>query len=230
MRVLVLCALAACSYPEKEYAFSCVGAPPPTTAPNVVKLLGMTIDAGSSMPVPGVMVTLEMNTVGVAAPVTTNETGSFSFSQMTGNAPVDGLDLHAQIAGFAETYFYPPHPVSADFTANLALVSTVQQGALAMGFGIALDPGSGQALLTINDCAGLPLSGAMVTSSSGSVHYFSGVSPDPMANATDATAVVLVANMAPGPVTLTATVDGHTLPARDFTVVAGKWVETLIQP
>ena len=230
MRALILCALAACSYPEKEYAFSCVGAPPPAAVPTVVRLLGTTIDAGSSMAVPGVMVTLEENTSPFQGPVTTTQSGSFSFSLQTTGTPVDGLDLHAQIPGFADTYYYPAHPVTGDFAASLALVSDPQQAALAMGFGITLDAGSGQALFTVNDCDGIALPGATVTATSGTVHYFAGIMPAPTAMATDPGGVVLVANMTPGPVTITATADGHVLPPRNFMVVGGKFIETLIQP
>ena len=216
MRALVLVvalgSLAGCLYPDKEYAYSCVGQPAPTTAPEFVHIRGVTADPELMMPIPGVTVTLQQN--GQLLNSTTSDAmAGFSFMLYTGKQPVGGLDLYAKGPGLIDSHFIPPRPVSGDLDVSLGLLSTQEQMVLAGDSGVTFTPGMGSVLLNAQDCNGQGLPGATITppAAGGTVVYFNGIIPSKTATQTDDGGVALVANLAPGTVTLTAQVDGKTL-------------------
>ena len=239
MRALVVlaCALAfaACVYPDKQFdgPYSCVGAPPPTTANPLVKLGGTAVDPSNLSPLAGVSIDVEdaqMNTI--FGPNTTDASGAFSFSMNTNGTPVDSIELHATAANHATIYFYAPRPITQDLATKLAMLSSLEQASLAADAGLTFNTADGNMLLTINDCNDAPIAGATVSSTpAGAVRYFDGVMPSPTATATDAGGVVLIANLpTTGKVTVTATAGGMQLPPRSFTVVANTFIETSIVP
>ncbi len=232
---LVLCVLAACTYPEKQFAgpYSCFGAPPPTSADMLVKLEGITLEPSDLTPLAGVMVTLQdRNMSPIAAPITTDATGGFSFMLNTNGTPVDGVYIAASASGRVKTFHAPARPVTEDLTIPFAVLSTMQSSSLALGaLGMPFTAGTGAVLVTVEDCNGEGLAGATLASvPAGAIRYFDGIMPSMAATATDAGGVALVATLPPGKVTLTATVGERTLPSRTFTIVADSFIQTDIQP
>ncbi len=232
MRALALCALVACTYPEKQFdgPFTCLGAPPPNTAKTLVNIHGHVVEPSNLSPIAGATVALQSVQTTLFTQ-TTDGSGSFGFTFNTNGTPADGLDLLASASGRADTYFYPSRPVTDDIDTELALLSTNEVMALALGAGVQFDSSHGAALLTVDDCNAAPLAGAVVsTSPAGTVRYFDGVNPSMTATSTDIGGVTLIAGLPPGQVTVSTTVQNHQLPDRKFAVVANTFVETLIQP
>jgi hypothetical protein len=237
MRVLVgaLCALAACTYDEKvfEGPFTCFGAPAPTTAERLVNIHGHVFEPKDLSPIANATVMLQnAQMMSVFNPVTTDATGAFSFAFNTNGTPAVGLDLLASASGRTSMYFYPTRAVTADIDEEIALLSPPEVGSLGTGGNVTLpDPANGAALLTIADCNGSFLAGAVVTTSpAGVVRYFKGVQVSSSTTETDGGGVALVAELPPGPVTVTVTVQGMTLPTHMITSVANTLMQTTIEP
>jgi hypothetical protein len=86
-------------------------------------------------------------------------------------------------------------------------------------------------LLTIQDCNGIAVTGATVSSMpAGPVRYVEGIMPSMTATATDVTGVAVIGNLPPGTVTVTTTVDGMMFRPRQLEVVADSFLETEIMP
>lgn len=231
----VLAALAACTYPEKQFEgpYTCLGDPPPTTADKLVAIRGQVVNPSDLAPLSGVSVSLLTRTMTIiSGPITTGATGGFEFSLNTNGTPVDGIYLDASASGRVRTFYAPPRPVTEDLEIGFALLSSMQADNLALGaLGAPFTAGKGSVLLTINDCNGKPISNATLSSvPAGDIRYFDGIMPSMTASKTDAGGVALVANLPPGGVMLTVTAGGKTFPARSFNIVADTFIQTIIQP
>lgn len=231
---LLVCVLAACTYPEKQFAgpFTCVGAPPPTSAEMLVTLQGTAVDPSTLSPLADVMITLQDRNMSPISSLTTDASGGFSFMLNTNGTPVDGVYLAASASGRVDTFHAPSRPVTEDLTIPFAVLSTMQSSSLALGaLGMPFTAGTGAVFVTVADCNDRPIAGATVASSpAATVRYFDGIQPSMSATATDAGGVTLIANIPPGKVTLTVTLGERTFPARSFTVVADSFIQTHIQP
>jgi hypothetical protein len=238
MRVFLLCAMVACTYPEKELLgpLTCFGEPAPTTADPLVKITGTTTDPQDLTVVPGVTVALQDATMGTISSTISDANGRFSITLNTNGTPVTNVNLMASAFGRINTYYFPSRPFTHDFeiTPGLQVISSSESSLLAEIAGFTFTPGDGQILLSVNDCIGGPqngLSGATLTSSPpGTVRYFMGIQPSPTLTATDPGGVAMMANLPPGKVTLTATVGALTLPSHTVTAVADAFTLTEIQP
>jgi hypothetical protein len=233
MRALVLCTLVACTYPEKQFygPFTCLGAPRPTTAKPIVSVHGTVVEPANQMPLAGASVAFQAGQMTTLFTATTDSSGSFSFSFNTSGTPADGLDLMVSASGRVTAYTYPSRPVTDDIEADPAPLTTVEAMALGSGAGVQIDASHGAAVVTIEDCNGSALAGAVVsTSPAGAVRYFNGENPSMTATETDNGGLVLVAQLPPGLVTFSTTVQGKQLPDRHFTVVANTFIQTFIQP
>lgn len=226
--------VAACTYPEKQFAYSCFGAPPPTTADLFVRLQGDTIDPLERKPLAGVMVSfLDRNMSTIDGPITTDVNGGFAFTLPTNGTPVDGLYFAATASDRIPTFLALSRPVTQDdLTIEYAVLSTMQASSVAVGaLGMPFTQGSGSVFVTVRDCNDQPISGATVASvPAGTVRYFDAVQPSMTRTATDGGGVALVANLPPGNVTLTVTADDRTFPARTVIAVADSFIQTIIQP
>ena len=228
-------ALAACTYPEKELStpFGCLGDPPPTTAASIVNLQGVVVEASQQAPLADVSVRLlDRNMSPITGPLTTDASGRASFSLTTGGVPVERVYLSATATGRVTTFQTNVRHIADDVVIAIGLASTIQRDALATGaLGRPFTPGTGVVLLFVTDCNDKRLANATLTSvPAGDVRYFEGVMPSITATATDAAGVAMVANLPPGMVTLTATVDGMTFPSRSFLVVVDAFVQTVMVP
>jgi hypothetical protein len=236
--VLVLCALAACSYPEKVMIdatgtpYGCLNAPPPTTAANPIVVSGTVDDAFTMTPVANAAVAGQLS--GVTTPIFVDHTdasGKFRQSQATNGAPLSWF-FHISDNGYIDTYYYPSRPLTHDVSyPSLLLLTSMDMATLASLAQITVNPGDSTALLTVNDCNGTPVAGATIaTTPAGTIRYFNGVQPSTTATATDAGGVVMVANLPPGNVMLSATAGGMAFKAVNFESVAGAIIQTEIQP
>jgi len=229
----VLSALVACTYPEKQFdgPFTCLGAPPATTADPLVNLGGRMIDPQTKMPVGGVTVSLQTAQMATIFTTTSDVTGQFTIPLNTNGTPVSGINLFASAAGKVDSYYFPSRPIAHDLNIGLSVLSTDEAAALAAGAGLAALPGNGTVLLSLNDCLDAQIAGGtLVSSPPGTVRYFDSIQPSMTATMTDAGGVAMVAGLSPGKVTLTATVGSMTLPPLDVKTVANAFTLTEIQP
>lgn len=237
MRALVLCALAACSYPEKVLIdapgapFGCINTPLPATADNPVTIGGTTTEPFTLTPIANTAVSAQLP--GIQTPIFvahSDATGAFHQRQATGGQPLDAYFV-ATSNGYATTYYYPSRPITHDIDYPIVLLTSSDAATLSGAFQITFDPGKAQALMTINDCNGTPVAGAVVTTTpAGTVRYFNGVQPSATATSTDNQGVVMVANLPPGNVIINATVGGMSFKALNVQSVAGTFIQTKIQP
>jgi len=235
MRALILIALAACTYDEKifEGPYSCVGARPPATAPQLVTLGGTVRDPENLSPVIAASVQLQTAPTGsVIASTVTDLNGHFSFDVNTNGAPVTGLDIHISATGFVDSYYFPSRPIAADIELDIvSLLTTSEASTLFSDAGLTMTSGDGHILMSISDCNEMPLPGGTLASApAGTIRYFNGIIPAQSATMTGPGGVVLDANLVPGNVTLTAMDDGHTYPQVQVSVVANAFTVTDLQP
>lgn len=230
--VLALGSLAGCLYPDKEYAYSCVGQPAPTTAPQLVIIRGVTTDPATRKPIPMVEVDLRPGGGMPVACTTSDSAGSFELQLSTPGSPVSGIVLHAMAAGRIDSFYFPAHPVSGDMFVAVPVLSTADRDGIALATNVPFQPGTGSVLLDVADCHDQGLPGATVTSSAGgTVFYFNGDMPAPGATATDVGGVVLIPNLTPGvPVTVTALVDGNTVTSAPITIEPDAFSITELRP
>jgi hypothetical protein len=236
MRVLLLCALVACTYPEKELLgpLTCFGERAPTTANPLVKITGTTTEPLNLTAVGFVTVALQDATMSTISTTTSDLNGRFSITLNTNGTPVTNVNLLASALGRINTYYFPSRPLTDDLEIELPVISSSESTFLQMDAGFTFTPGDGQILLAIDDCIGGPQSGisgaTLASSPAGSVRYFMGVQPFPPATATDAGGVALMANLPPGKVTLTATDGTMVFPAHTVAAVADAFTVTEIEP
>jgi hypothetical protein len=240
--MLAMSVLAACTYPEKIDRLECLGAPGPSSAAQLVTLTGLTLDPQTQMPFGGATLRLlnrELATLD--GPVTSSSTGGFGFEPLnSAGVPVDHTNIY--INGVADgritTYVTPPRPLTENRALAFTMLSTAQYDLMATeAMGRPFTPGTGVVLVEIRDCDGedaLPgeagIAGATLEASDGAVYYFVGIFPKPEATSTDFTGVVLVANVPPGTVELTATVGARRLPSRTVTIVPDALTQTIMMP
>jgi hypothetical protein len=233
MRAVILAgALAACTYPEKQFdRFAC--RPEPDSAVRLVTLSGRTLNPSDFMPVPGVTMALQ-NLTGtvIAGPVTSSDNGGFGFPLNTNATPVKDVYFTGEATGRIKTYFTPPRPITADLEVEFTMLSTMQRDELALGaIGQAFTAGTGAVLLEVKDCEGVPIENATVTSEPmGVVRYFEGIFPSTTRPSTDAGGVALVANLPVGTVSITATIDDDSFAPRTLLIDADAITRTVIQP
>jgi hypothetical protein len=235
--VLVLLALGACSFPEKELVdagtpFGCFNAPNPTTADNPSVMSGIVIDGPTRMGIPDASIAgrLSGSTVDIFV-ARSGADGTFRQSQNTNGSPVD-ISLAVTANGYFDTYYYPPTKLTQDVDfGDVAMISPMVQNAIAQMAQITIDPMKGQILLRTTDCLGKNLAGATVaTNPPGTVVYFAGLQPNPAATSTDTDGNVLIANVPEGTVMLSGMVNGMALRAHSMQVKKGSYVATALQP
>lgn len=236
--VVVIAVLGGCSFPEytlidgQGTPFGCAGAPAPTTADNPIVFSGTVVQSTTVMPINNAAV---VGQIGATQAFTTNTdaTGKFSKSLNSGNAPLE-IDLAVSANGFLNTYYYPAHLVTHDAHYDVELFSQADANMLAAAAQVTLDPAKGTILMTIDDCNGAPLRGAMVTSTipaGATVRYFDRVTPSAVATSTDMYGVAMIANLPPGNFLLNAkSADSMALKTRPVQIVANAFIQTQIQP
>ena len=211
MRVVVLVALAACSFPEKhpgiadaapdaETPFGCVGLPFGTTAPAQIQISGTAADLGTGVVANDLVVMGMLDAGGSVFTQTTDATGSYSAVVETNHTAIAGYVV-STAGTYVPSYFYPSHPFDGNTTAPLPTLTAQELGTVGNPAGTAL------AQLILGDCVGTPLQGCTlaVTPTPMLVEYSINGHPDVTATATDNTGYVLVKGATPGTVTFDAT-------------------------
>ena len=144
---------------------TCSGVPLPTTATATVTLTGTVIAAGiSSAPLSGATVTA-FTTSGTMLGTTTSATGgAFSLTVSTGGTPLDAF-VKVTASQKVETDWYPAVPLVGNrSTGEINVFGSGTLTLLAGVAGITLDPNASQAFFTVDDCSGMPINGATVSS------------------------------------------------------------------
>jgi len=236
---LAALALGACSVPEKhltdaEAPFACLNKPPPSIADDQITFAGMIRDSYSGDKIAGASVQafLAIDRMHPIFTTTTDGQGEFSQRQGTGGAPLDAF-LRATLNGYVTTEFYPAVRFSHSSATQLQQLMPSEITTLAGVAGLTVDlQTKALFLVTVTDCAGLPLGGATVsTTPPGDVRYFVNRLPSGTAVATDSdTGTALVANVPLSNTTINATVSGMTLRSHTIDSTAGIVIQTEIQP
>lgn len=238
MKALALCALAACSYPEKVLIdangapYGCLNAPAPTTADDPITITGTVKTALEAKPIAGATVTGHL--VSLPSPVFTvsvDSTTHFTRSQATAGAPV-GLYLEVAANGYATGYYYPPHALTHDYYIDTILWDQTDSGTFAGLAQATFDPSKSQMFVTVGDCNDTPVAGATVTVTppGAVVRYFANHQPSTTAAATDSQGLVFIANLPPGNVAVNATANGMTWKTVNAQSIAGTFLAITIQP
>jgi hypothetical protein len=207
--------------PPVNYDFTCFGLTPPTTAADPVTIAGTTDTFSTNGPSPLGSVTVESYKVGNATALDTKvsdmTTGAFTTGNLaTGGTPLDGY-VKASLTAYRTTFLYPPNKVVANLAAVpvpmisdatfMQLNQLVQQQ----------DATNGVLLLTIADCALMPISGGTLTVKQGnaSVGTVLDVGQLTMQSALDG--LYLVANVPDGDTTIGASYSTMTFPSHVVT-------------
>lgn len=235
MRALAagLVATAACSFPTKELVgYDCRGGAAPTTAPDMVTLAGNAYDRYTPVEVSGAQVTA-YRTVDPSHSLysaTSDASGNFAGSLNLGGIPFAG---YAKITapGYVDTYVFPSTVIVADAMIGSVEFMQATVAGLSTRFATQLDMTKAQVLVVANDCDGMGIEDAQVsTEPAAPVFYLSNYMPAPAGTtATDNTGAAILLNVPPGPVHVTATAGSITLEV-DVLGFAGAFTEVLLSP
>jgi hypothetical protein len=209
--------------------FSCLGDALPSTAPASITLGGQTTDY-SGAGLAGVDLQAH-NASGTGIGMTTSGSGgAFTLTVVTGGVPIAGF-LEASMSGAMTTYVFPPMPLASD-EPNLVIpvVTPIEFVLLAEVAGQSQASTNGAIAVQVEDCGGLAVAGATVTTASGTVVYLQNGVPSTTATATDSDGAALVFDVPPGAVAVGASVQGMTLRAHAVTSVAGALTATIVSP
>ena len=243
MRALgVALVFAGCSFPTKPGPpLGCIGDKPPSTAPDMIQIRGRVRPAFADQPLPGAAVTGFVIGANNGVPIftaVTDSTGSFMASVSTGGSPHSAYILSHLAPDYLDTYTYPALPVANDIIVDVQQFSQMQiDNAVSSGSLPAITPGTAMMAVSIVDCNADPITGATLTvvpssPSNFRVTYFRGgmLDPDPNLHMTDMTGTALVTGLAPGNVTVDATMG--TIPFQEHVVkvTAGAMTLTEVSP
>ena len=215
-----------------DSAFACAGKSLPTTAPDPLTAAGHLVDLIGQTALAGATVAAySVTSSDPLATTTTDSSGGFTITTPSGGKPIDGY-LVASLAGYLTTYDYGPAPLAADATGfALGLATQTERDTSASRVGVTPLAGHGAMLIRAVDCNDMPLAGATIaTEPAAEERYVAGGVLSSAATMTDASGTVFVYNVAPGAVTIHATVGGRQL--RDHVVAAYADADTFtsIQP
>lgn len=164
---------------------------------------------------------------------TTDAMGNYTLVVPTNGQPLDGY-LKSTLAGFVDTYLYPPRVLTADFAgASMNILNQNTIDALNSFCQMSQDGTKGRVGLLVADAALMPVASAMVSSMPASGKYcYNGGSGTPSSGATMTAAdgLAYLINAPAGEVTVSATATGMTFTAHKITVRTGVLTTTVIQP
>lgn len=220
------------------YDFSCRGTPRPGGGQGELIISGFTTRAGfTRTPMEGIQVDLVRADGTVMATTLSGADGGYRLTIDAGCQPFDGevratsLDVDA---GFAAAYALPEAPWRYD-RGNLELVmfDTGTQGLAAALAGVTLQDGGAAVAMTVEDCSGHSVAGAVVSTSTdaGDVRYVgaSGL-PSSMLTSTTTSGDLIIFNVHGTSVTVIATLDGGVIAQKVFRVHPGGVTGTFLTP
>lgn len=219
------------------YDFSCRGMPRPGGGQAELVLSGLTTRAGFvRTPLQGIQVDAVRVDGTVMATAFTTDAGTYRLAFDAGCQPFDGevratsLDVDA---GFAVAYALPEAPWRYDRGGlELVLFDYDTQGLAAALAGVTLQDGGAALAMTVEDCAGNDVAGAVVSASSGGDVRYVGASglPSSMLTATSASGDLVIFNLFGDSVTLTATLDGGVIAQKVMRIHPGAVTGTYLTP
>ena len=215
---------------------TCLGQPLPTVAVDALAIEGFVSSAGLVRnPVAGALVELfDSSGALLDSATTTADGGRYQLDTVIGCAPLSGSVRGSNPdAGFFDIWYYPPQPWRRSRAGlELTIFDTAARNLAAGIAQVTIQNGTGALALGVEDCTGTPISGATVsTNAGGDVRYVSDLGlPSMMLTATTGKGQVLVFNVAPGDVMLTATVNGQTLRTKTVGVRADAITATTLVP
>jgi hypothetical protein len=163
---------------------------------------------------------------------TTNSSGTFQFQLTTGGKP---LDYHALVTlpDQLDTNWYPAKPPpGANAYLSIVTLSSTDIVNMLERVNIMTDSMKTQIFVGVVDCEGRRIAGATVGAvpASGTVLYVINRQIDPTATSTDEFGLALLANAAPGDLTISATLGTTGLRSIHVAAVAGTLVRAEIGP
>lgn len=227
-------AVAACGGDSNgpQAGFECLGQPLPTTAPASISIEGEILQ-NVLAPTPegqAVVTAFRTGDTTTLAVDTSDTPGRYTMSFATGSLPVDGY-IRVTDSTHILAYAYPAVPLAANDTQNVQMVSSSEFTTLAYAAGVTPVAGKGFIGVVVRNCAGAPISGAIVTTNpAGTVRYNAGGLPSSSAQSTAADGIAYVANVGPGDVQVQASGGGHTLRAHTINARADAITLTEVRP
>lgn len=209
----------------------------PPIVPQTFTISGTTTERGLSgtTAVAGVTIAAfaSSNESTPVAMATSDAQGAFSISVTTMGMPLDGF-LLATKSGYVDLYMYPTGAFTGNYTdADLNMITPGNMdflNSLASGNQMA---GKGLIGLAVLDAAGMPIEGAMVSSTPAAGAYrYTGSNglPSGSATMTSADGVAFMFNVPSGPITISASKSGVTFKSHIVTARADKMTTTAITP
>src|SRR5260370_16568134 len=163
---LLAAGLAACSSDSSGpgAGFECLGQPLPTTAPAGMTFMGQTKSGLLSQnALSGVEVIVSRTGDGTVGRDTSDASGLFSITCLTGGTPVDG-HLQLKKSGYLSTYAYPSRPLVANDSVGVLMITSSEFSFVAGAAGVTPVAGDGFIGVVVKNCAGTPVAGAPLSS------------------------------------------------------------------
>lgn len=202
---------------------SCQGQPAPGGGQAVLVLSGKVTTAGFTR-TPRAGVTVELVQGGaVVATASSDDAGAWTVSASAGCAPFDGFLRTATPpdSGLFNAYDVPDRPWRYDRDGlELVLFDDTTRGLVGAIAGVTVQPGTGVIALSVEDCAGQPMEGVVLsTADAGTVRYVTAAGlPSSSLSATSANGQALVFNLPPGTASVSATLGAVPVAQRDVAV------------
>lgn len=217
-------------------AYACLGQPLPTTAIDPLAVSGSvyTIGLGGQSPIAGanIQAFATGTTTSPLASTTSAASGAYSMNTVTGGNPLNAY-VKAVATSYLDTYLIPPWPLTAGFdNASVIMLSGSTLGLLAQLTGATQSMSNGFVALVVLDCNNDPVAGATVTvtGTHGAIKYMSSNFPSGSATATDVDGIAFIFDVAPGTVTVDASVNGMSLREHSVNVIANTLTATVVTP
>jgi len=192
------------------YDFTCFGGSAAGSATATITIAGTTESLGQGGASAVGSAAVAIYKTGVAAPVDTLTSGSdgtfTSAPIVTAGTPFDGYIKSAHL-DYRVSYLYPPNPIAASLTGvPVAMISTASFAQLNT-FLQQDDTANGALFLTVTDCNNMPLNGATLTATHGTVTDLGSLQ-------SQLAGIFVVANVPDGSVDITASFGSMTFPTR----------------
>ncbi|HEY1553198.1 MAG TPA: hypothetical protein VGF94_00115 [Kofleriaceae bacterium] len=245
MRLTIVLALAACSFPTKHPGatgdgggdggsdglvpdaspFGCTGQPFGTTAPPEIMIQGNASDLGLGTAQSGLAVDGMLDAGGMFFTATTDSNGNFGTVVDTTGAAQAGYVV-TEAGANVPAYFYPAHPFDADSVVALPTLTMMELGQVGNPAGTALVE------LILGDCLGTALAGCTIaiTPAPSLQEYTKDGTPSLTATSTEANGYVIAYGIAPGTASFQATCPTGPLRATSISLVADSTYFIRIEP